>query len=86
MVAVRMRVTGHSQADIKATLRQRAPAAREKPEGGELNTATYLIIINLLQSICYDAAGGIILRSVWHKQHAVGDYGSSVHTGVVRTG
>lgn len=33
MVAVRMRVTGHSQADIEAALRQLALALREKPEG-----------------------------------------------------
>ncbi len=33
MVAVRMRVTGHSQADIEAALRQSAPTLREKPEG-----------------------------------------------------
>ncbi len=32
MVAVRMRVTGHSQADIEAALRQSAPALRENPE------------------------------------------------------
>ena len=35
MVAVRMRVTGNSQADIEATLRQCAPTLREKPEGRE---------------------------------------------------
>jgi len=33
MVAVRMRVTGHGQADIEGALRQCAPALREKPEG-----------------------------------------------------
>jgi acyl transferase domain-containing protein len=33
MVAVRMRVTGHSQADIEAALRQSAPTLREKSEG-----------------------------------------------------
>lgn len=33
MVAVRMRVTGHSQADIEAALRQSAPTLRDKPEG-----------------------------------------------------
>jgi hypothetical protein len=33
MVAVRMRVTGHSQADIEAALRQCASTLREKPEG-----------------------------------------------------
>jgi len=33
MVAVRMRVTGHSQADIEAALRQSASTLREKPEG-----------------------------------------------------
>jgi hypothetical protein len=37
MVAVRMRVTGHSQADIEAALRQSAPALREKPEGRDWN-------------------------------------------------
>jgi hypothetical protein len=33
MVAVRMRVTGHSQADIEGALRQCAPTLRDKPEG-----------------------------------------------------
>lgn len=33
MIAVRMRVTGHSQADIAGALRQGAPAIRETPEG-----------------------------------------------------
>ena len=33
MIAVRMRVTGYSQADIEAALRQSAPTLREKPEG-----------------------------------------------------
>ena len=33
MVAVRMRVTGHSQAEIEAALRQLAPTLRDKPEG-----------------------------------------------------
>jgi len=33
MVAVRMRVTGHSQADIEGALRQSAPTLRDKPEG-----------------------------------------------------
>ena len=33
MVAVRMRVTGHSQAEIEAALRQSAPTLRDKPEG-----------------------------------------------------
>ena len=33
MVAVRMRVTGHSQADIEYALRQCAPSLRDKPEG-----------------------------------------------------
>lgn len=37
MVAVRMRVTGHSQADIEAALRQSAPTLREKPEGRDWN-------------------------------------------------
>jgi hypothetical protein len=37
MVAVRMRVTGHSQADIEAALRQCAPTLREKPEGRDWN-------------------------------------------------
>ena len=33
MVAVRMRVTGHSQAEIEGALRQCAPSLRDKPEG-----------------------------------------------------
>jgi hypothetical protein len=33
MVAVRMRVTGHSQAEIEGALRQSAPTLRDKPEG-----------------------------------------------------
>ena len=37
MVAMRMRVTGHSQADIEAALRQSAPTLREKPEGRDWN-------------------------------------------------
>jgi hypothetical protein len=46
MIAVRMRVTGHSQADIEGALRQCAPAARHKDEGRDWNdyakrTASY---------------------------------------------
>jgi len=37
MVAVRMRVTGHSQADIEGAIRQCAPALREKSEGRDWN-------------------------------------------------
>ena len=37
MVAVRMRVTGHSQAEIEGALRQCAPSLREKPEGRDWN-------------------------------------------------
>lgn len=37
MVAVRMRITGHSQADIEAALRQSAPTLREKLEGRNWN-------------------------------------------------
>ncbi len=37
MVATRMRVTGHSQADIEDALRQCAPALRDKPEGRDWN-------------------------------------------------
>jgi hypothetical protein len=33
MIAVRMRVTGHAQADIEGALRQCAPATRPKEEG-----------------------------------------------------
>ncbi|MGC9128664.1 MAG: hypothetical protein ACP5GA_08050, partial [Acidithiobacillus sp.] len=33
MIAVRLRVTGHSQADIEGAIRQCAPGIREKSEG-----------------------------------------------------
>ena len=33
MIAVRMRVTGHDQADIEGAIRQCAPATRQKDEG-----------------------------------------------------
>lgn len=53
MVAVRMRVTGHSQVEIEGTLRQCAPATRQKDEGRDWNgyarrTAAY----------AFSAAGG----------------------------
>jgi hypothetical protein len=37
MIAVRMRVTGHTQADIEGALRQCAPATRPKEEGRDWN-------------------------------------------------
>jgi hypothetical protein len=37
MIAVRMRVTGHQQADIEGAIRQCAPAARPKDEGRDWN-------------------------------------------------
>ena len=37
MIAVRMRVTGHQQADIESAIRQCAPATRQKDEGRDWN-------------------------------------------------
>ncbi len=37
MIAVRMRVTGHGQADIEGAIRQCAPATRQKDEGRDWN-------------------------------------------------
>ncbi len=37
MIAVRMRVTGHDQADIEGAIRQCAPATRQKDEGRDWN-------------------------------------------------
>lgn len=37
MIAVRMRVTGHQQADIEGAIRQCAPATRQKDEGRDWN-------------------------------------------------
>ena len=37
MIAVRMRVTGHQQADIEGAIRQCAPATRQKDEGRNWN-------------------------------------------------